>query len=579
MTTEQIETTILFDVVTRFANLKESTSRRDLLIKLKGQPAWQAIANLLNQNILRRKGNTATAEEEYLPTAAAFQFCENAQLREQAKRATTVVLHALQQMFVGEPKKEGFSFEDLKNHIAYSNPNRIFDNETLKLGLCLAKDFGVLAGYRPPDDTEVTWFQIGESSVAMADPETEWDRVMAGYKRPTVAQSGRVDEIERAFRTQGQVQWERIRPLGGGGQSDVFLVRSPARTSERASCLQKIRKTLDEDKRAELAEAIWSYARPESLSELGALKVFKIPPEGSVVPPLGSKDREAVERLKNEITMLSQGRPGLPKLLDSNLRERCIVTEFFPGGTLEQHSLKFRGKAASALTAFRSLVQTVASLHKDGYVHRDIKPPNVFVRKDDELVLGDFGIVYVPNGAVRVTVTGERVGPRDYIPQWANLGARHDDVEACFDVYMLGKLLWSMVDGRILLPREYHHHPEFDVTKTFPNDPDMFLINRILDKCVVENSKDCLSSAQDLLLMIHAILAAMARGGQLLSPDVPRPCHVCGIGLYRPESLQPNKSLGNLRLWTGGSDTVSLSVQTFTCDSCGHVEFFKTPPR
>src|ERR1700733_11928765 len=99
MTTEQLEAAILSDVVIRFANLKEGTTRRALLIKLKGQPAWQAIANLLNQNILRRKGDTATTEEEYLPAAAAFQFCENAQLREQAERATTVVFHALQQMF------------------------------------------------------------------------------------------------------------------------------------------------------------------------------------------------------------------------------------------------------------------------------------------------------------------------------------------------------------------------------------------------------------------------------------------------------------------------------------------------
>jgi hypothetical protein len=140
---------------------------------------------------------------------------------------------------------------------------------------------------RTSDDTEVTWFQIGESSVGMADPDAEWDRVMAGYKRPAVMPSTNVSEIEKAFRAQGPVQWERIRPLGGGGQSDVFLVRSPARTSERASCLQKIRQTLDEDKRGELAEAIWSYARPESSSELGALKIFKIPPADGMTPAPG----------------------------------------------------------------------------------------------------------------------------------------------------------------------------------------------------------------------------------------------------------------------------------------------------
>ena len=33
--------------------------------------------------------------------------------RDQAKFATTIVLHALQQMFVGEQKKDGLAFEDL----------------------------------------------------------------------------------------------------------------------------------------------------------------------------------------------------------------------------------------------------------------------------------------------------------------------------------------------------------------------------------------------------------------------------------------------------------------------------------
>src|SRR5215469_4870076 len=144
MTIEQLETAILSDVVTRFANLKESTSRRDLLIKFRAQPAWQAIANLTSQNVLRRKDtNTPTEGEEYLPTAAAFQFCGSAEFREQAKFATTIVLHTLQQMFVGERKKEGFALEDLKLHVEAIYPEKMFDDETLRLGLYLAQDFGV----------------------------------------------------------------------------------------------------------------------------------------------------------------------------------------------------------------------------------------------------------------------------------------------------------------------------------------------------------------------------------------------------------------------------------------------------
>lgn len=196
-------------------------------------------------------------------------------------------------------------------------------------------------------------------------------------------------------------------------------------------------------------------------------------------------------------------------------------------------------------------------------------------------MLGDFGIVYIPDMQDRVTRTGERVGPRDYMPQWANLGVRHENVQPNFDVYMLGKLLWSMIDGRALLPREYHRHPEhdFDLTKSFPNDPHMHLINLILDKCVVEQARQCLSGAQDLLLVVDEVLGIIERGGQLLEDDVPRPCHVCGKGHYQPEILRENNAVGFLRLWFSGAsatDIATLGVRPFVCGNCGHVEFFKT---
>ena len=96
--------------------------------------------------------------------------------------------------------------------------------------------------------------------------------------------------------------WEEIKQLGGGGQSDVFLVRNGERRSERANCLTRIRFALDGNKLAELVDLIWAYGRPDVPSELGALKLFKIPPEDSrkVSPIPGSMDYEATERLKNE---------------------------------------------------------------------------------------------------------------------------------------------------------------------------------------------------------------------------------------------------------------------------------------
>jgi serine/threonine protein kinase len=215
--------------------------------------------------------------------------------------------------------------------------------------------------------------------------------------------------------------WELIEPpLGEGGQSVVYLARTPARGAERARCLEQIRRALDEDKRPELATAIWSYARPDHPSELGALKIFKIREGGA----------PAIERLRREISILQENRPHLPRLMDSNVDEQWMVTEYFPGKTLAESPLRYKGEPVLALRAFRTLVETVAtSLHKDKIVHRDIKPANVFIGADGSLIPGDFGIVYLPDDTTRLTVTQERVGPRDYMPQWADLGARLEDIQ------------------------------------------------------------------------------------------------------------------------------------------------------
>ncbi len=376
--------------------------------------------------------------------------------------------------------------------------------------------------------------------------------------------------------------WEVVGPpLGEGGQSSVFLVRAPARRAVREACVDRLAKMsggsrYDSKGAAEMAGAVWNYSRPDLPSELGALKLFKIAQEGSVLPPPpGSKDFVAIERLRNEITALTMGLDGLPKLLDSNVEERWIVTEYFPERTLEHHPARYRGKAVPALKAFRSLVKTVATLHGYGYVHRDIKPANVFIRADDDLVLGDFGIVFVPNAPARVTLTGERVGPRDYMPPWANLGERPDNVQPRDDVYMLGKLLWSMLDGRAMLPREYHRHPDydFDLGKTFPGDPDMHLINSVLDACIVEQSDRCLHAAQDLLIAVETVLGIIERDGQLLKEGVPRPCRVCGRGYYHAAVL-PRGTAGQPLVGLSMAG-MPISLEIFICDTCGHAEFFK----
>ncbi len=79
--------------------------------------------------------------------------------------------------------------------------------------------------------------------------------------------------------------WERVSEakLGGGGQSDVYLVRTPERTKKRIASLAAINRftpvktvTAEQITKAniEYVEAIREYTRPDLPSELGAMKEF-----------------------------------------------------------------------------------------------------------------------------------------------------------------------------------------------------------------------------------------------------------------------------------------------------------------
>jgi serine/threonine protein kinase len=380
-------------------------------------------------------------------------------------------------------------------------------------------------------------------------------------------------------------EWERVKkePLGEGGQSKVYLVRTPERTKQRRRSLEIINshapmltgtKESISSHNLEYVEAIRDYTRPDLPEELGAMKEFKIRDD----------EEQSLNRLNQEIEVLQQNRPGLPKLLGFDIKERWMVTEFFPNGTLEDHLSEYRGNAALALKAFRSVVATIALLHNENIVHRDIKPANIFIGKEHVFVLGDFGLVYVPHREPRITrLQGETVGAGDFIPPatWRGMGARLETVKTDFDVYMLGKVLWCMVAGKPKLDREFWDEPENDLTKLFPSDPHMHMINLILGRSVVTREEKCCRSADDLLLQVDTNLEQIKQGGQLLLDGITRICHVCGVGQYARQAFVKDTPSYNMRLWNSGgaNDISTLGVEVWECDTCHHIQFFRTNPR
>jgi serine/threonine protein kinase len=374
-------------------------------------------------------------------------------------------------------------------------------------------------------------------------------------------------------------KWEIIKDLGEGGQGKAYLAKDTAKVGETNQRLMEIKNTISNLALSQPAEVQRRMAQslvdaislltPTTTdpSAVAALKILHKPKDQAGY-------QKAKDRLKQEVETLTEiNHPNILRILDHNLEEGWFVGEYHSRGPLSEHNNLYKGDVLRALTAFKPLVEAVVELHKAKRVHRDIKPHNVFIAADGQLVLGDFGIVLFDDPSrTRVTDTYENVGSRDWMPPWA-MGRRIEDTEPSFDVFSLGKLLWAMLSGRNLLPFWYHHKRAYELEDMFHDDESMKWARIILDRCIVENEDECLRSATELLVVVNDVLRAVKRHAQVVGNGIERRCEVCGIGAYSyiSDENQPFTRAFGLQ------PTGSREFKIFTCDHCGHVQLFQIP--
>jgi hypothetical protein len=223
---EQLQARILTVVVREFVNNRRATPRLELILAFENEDVSDALGSLTNSNMMRRKDNTSP--EQYLPSAASFQFCDDDTVRAYARKAATAVLHSMRLMFKANPGEKSYTVEDLSQQVRHLYPRPTFDEPTIKLGLYLTQDLNVLSGRQmnPPDDTEVVRFQIGEGIITRyKDLETAWD-VMAGWYKPAqheqIAPSGPYDLFATSAAL-GIPQEQNQVYLPAGSQHDAYV--------------------------------------------------------------------------------------------------------------------------------------------------------------------------------------------------------------------------------------------------------------------------------------------------------------------------------------------------------------------
>ncbi|HEX6163092.1 MAG TPA: serine/threonine-protein kinase [Vicinamibacterales bacterium] len=122
-----------------------------------------------------------------------------------------------------------------------------------------------------------------------------------------------------------------------------------------------------------------------------------------------------------------------------------IVMEFLRGTPL---SARMEEKPPLTLDDKLDIVTQLCSglgyAHKEGIVHRDVKPANVFVLQDGTVKLLDFGIAKLATSTL--TRQGDVVGSAPYMSPEQIAGAQ--DLDGRSDVWSTGVLLYELLTGR-----------------------------------------------------------------------------------------------------------------------------------
>jgi len=161
-----------------------------------------------------------------------------------------------------------------------------------------------------------------------------------------------------------------------------------------------------------------------------------------------AEDDAVRERFTREALAAARlsGEPNIVTIFDvGDWNDRpFIVMEYLAGGSLEE---KLRREGAQpAQQACEWLEDTARALdaaHGHGVVHRDVKPANLLLDRDDNVYVADFGIASAA-GLDSMTMTGTVMGTAGYLsPEQA----QGDRATAASDRYALGVVAFELLTG------------------------------------------------------------------------------------------------------------------------------------
>ncbi len=193
-------------------------------------------------------------------------------------------------------------------------------------------------------------------------------------------------------------------------------------------------------------------ARQKSLNRYVAIKILS---------PELSSNPEVVTRFDREsITIARLSHPNIVHIIDRGKvdDQYYFVMEFVDGTSFKEVVLSNKYTIRQKLEILVMVLKGLDYAHKNGVIHRDVKPANILIDKQGNALIADFGIAQILNKLDHeVTQSDIVMGTLAYMSPEQRISSRN--VELTTDIFSIGVILYEMLTtgrphGKYIPPSE-----------------------------------------------------------------------------------------------------------------------------